>query len=342
MPGTKSLISLLCLIAANPLHAADAKDAPASKIFAVARHGPLELPIPKGWKDTLTQPPRPGIPPTIELTTDGKKFLVMITPLPSRGGEADFNSAEKVRAIAEAQGRRMLPTAKETALVLEAFKGEKAVGSYWTFTDKAPDPGSFECATTAFVGVGDLLLSVTILHHDKGSPERQLALDMLKGASQRPAVVLAELRMAAPGGAWELVIPVNGFEVTDEKENQPRKIKQLMAENAGTGLIASIFIEPARKEGDSSAVRDAYWGRARQSPIPKENIKLDKAGDYATVDYIVPGMAGEALRQKNVNIYIAHEGMWIDVHLSKVQFEEKDQAIFDEVVKGIRFEKVKK
>ncbi|MDB5298421.1 MAG: hypothetical protein JWO87_84, partial [Phycisphaerales bacterium] len=90
---------------------------------------------------------------------------------------------------------------------------------------------------------------------------------------------------------------------------------------------------------DSSTVREVYWGRGKQSPMKKENIKLGKAGDYATVEYIVPSVEGVPLNQKNVNVYIAHAGVWIDVHLSKVQYTEKDQALFDEIVKGLKIEK---
>ena len=331
--------TLLGLIAPMTLQAADPKDPADPKIFAVPRHGGLALMIPKGWKDTVKPVPQPDFPPTIELTTDGKKFLVLITALPSRGGEPDFNSPAKLKTIAEGQGRQMLATAKEQTISVEELKGDKAVGYFWTLTDKAPDPGSFECVTTAFVGVGDLILSVTILHHEKDAPERQAALDMLKAASQKAAVALTELRVAAPGAGWELVMPIKGLTIVEEKENPARKMKQVTAEDAKSGLVVSIFMEPSRKEGDSSTVRDVYWGRAKDSPMRKENIKLDKVGDYATVDYLVPDIGGQAIQQKNVNAYVVHEGVWIDVHLSKVQFSDKDQPLFDEAVKGMRFAK---
>ena len=191
------LVTMLGLIAPWTARAAEPTDQAAKKTFTVPRHGGLELALPKGWKDTVKQPPRPDFPPTIELTGDGKKFLVLITPIPSRGTDPDFNSPAKLRKIAEGQGHKMLATSKEQSLSIEEIKGEKAVGYYWTLTDKAPDPGSFEYATTAFVGVGDLILSVTILHHDKDAAERKAAIEMLTGASQGTAVVSTELRVAA-------------------------------------------------------------------------------------------------------------------------------------------------
>jgi hypothetical protein len=106
-----------------------------------------------------------------------------------------------------------------------------------------------------------------------------------------------------------------------------------MAPSEGTGVLLAVFMEPAAGRGDSTAVRNAYWGRAKNSPIPKRQIKLGKAGDYATAEYLVPD-----LQQKNMNVYIAHEGTWIDVHLSKADFTVADQPALDELVKSIRFE----
>jgi hypothetical protein len=165
---------------------------------------------------------------------------------------------------------------------------------------------------------------------------------MLKRAkqAQAPAAADAPLRLADPaGGGWELVLPVKGFEVTNDQISKDTKMRQFMATNADTGVEMSVFMEPADKPGDSSTVRDVYWARAKQSPFKKEKIKLAKAGDYATVEYIVPSLEGVPLNQKNMNIYVAHAGVWIDVHLSKVQYTEKDQPLFDEIVKGLKFEK---
>ena len=332
-------VAMLGLMVSSTLYAADAKVDVSARTFAVPQHGALALSIPHGWKEAIEQPPQPGFPTTLKLTTDGKKFIVLITPVPSTGEDADFNSPAKLRKLAEDRGGQMLATAKEQSLSIVEIKGDNTAGYYWTLTDKAPDPGSFEFATGAVVGVGDLILSVTILHHEKDVLERKAAIKMLQGASQKAPVAPTELRVAAPGGAWDLVLPVKGLERMDERGNRKGRIKQVSATDQKSGLIVSIFMEPSPKNGDSSTVREVYWGRAKKSPMQKTDIKLDKAGDYATVDYLVPEVAGEVMDQKNVNVYIAHEGMWIDVHLSKVQFTAKDQAMFDEAVKGIRFEK---
>ena len=77
----------------------------------------------------------------------------------------------------------------------------------------------------------------------------------------------------------------------------------MAAENSKTGLIVSIFMEPSQKEGDSVTVREVYWGSAKESPIPKDNIKFGKTGDHATVEFLVLDVGGEVIRQKNFNMH---------------------------------------
>ncbi|HET6250921.1 MAG TPA: hypothetical protein VFE47_24745 [Tepidisphaeraceae bacterium] len=336
------LLSTLLLFCACPvLLAVDKAPAGVEKEFTVRGHGSLALVVPKGWSDSIQPAPGRNLPPTIRLATQGEKFLMLITPLTSQDGDANFNSPAKLREISQTTGKGMLSTARETALDIQELKGDKVVGYYYTLTDKAPAPGSYEYVTSAAVGVGDLMLSVTMLHHEKDLPERTAALEMLKGATQKAHAPNTELRVASPGGEWEIVIPIKGLEVDGQRVSVARKMKQVNASDEKSGLIASVFMEPAQKPGDSTMVRDVYWGRAKESPFKKDDIKLDKAGDFATVQYTVPEVGGQPIAQKNANIYIVHDGEWIDVHLSKVNFTKADQAIFDEAIKGVRIEKAK-
>ncbi|MDB5172624.1 MAG: hypothetical protein JWN51_1397, partial [Phycisphaerales bacterium] len=239
-------IAFVTLTGPAGLYSADTKEQ-APKAFKIPRHGDLQLLVPEGWKQS-EEPVPPGFPPTIKFAA-GAKVEVLITAIAAR--DKDFNSPAGLRKAAERSGGGMLATAKESSLKLEEIKGADATGYFYTLTDKAPDPGSFEYVTGCVAGVGDLTLSVTILHHQKDAPERQAALDMLKGARQAKAAEApadAPLRLADPGGAaWELVLPVKGFEVTDDQISKARKSRQFMGTNQNTGVEMSVFMEPAPK-----------------------------------------------------------------------------------------------
>jgi hypothetical protein len=332
--------SSTALLFAAPANEPAHKLSTSTRTFVIPKHGDLNLNVPADWNYSVRYP-RPGLPPTIEFTVGpAKKFSAQITALFPREKDQEYNSPAKVRQIADASLKRMLPTAREAAVELEEVKGKEATGYCYTLTDKAPNPGSFECMTTAFVGVGDLLLTVTLLHHQKDSPERSAALEALKSASQSPtADGPTVLRVRFPTEKpVTLLLPAAGFDFAGERFDAARKSHEMMAVKKQDGLVMSIFTEPAPKPGDATIVRETYWGRAQKSPLKKEDIKLDKSKEFATVQYLVTDVGGDAVKQKHMNLYAAKEGAWADVHLSKTGFAEKDQALFDRIISGIQFE----
>ena len=70
--------------------------------------------------------------------------------------------------------------------------GKTRPRTVYTLTDKPPAPGSYEYVTSGSFLVGDLLLPITILHHQKDPPERRAwiwMVDPLLGAQARPVWV---------------------------------------------------------------------------------------------------------------------------------------------------------
>ena len=168
-------------------------------------------------------------------------------------------------------------------------------------------------------------------------------MEMLKtarqiGAATRPAAAAAaaaaanDLRIGAPGGKWELVLNRAGFE--DVQEQSAGRSKQAAAANED-GWALSIFLEPSQKVGDATVVRAFYQDLLKRSPLPRADIKMAGDGKKATCEYMI-----KEIEQKNINVYIVREGVWIDVHISKVEFGAKDQKMLDEIVKSIRTEAV--
>jgi hypothetical protein len=337
------LLVAVVLVASSAALAAEVKPAAKATPVKVTGRADLQLMVPEGWTQTTKGP---AVAPTITLSPKaeaGKRAdcELLITAVPVR--DASFNRPDALKKMVEMSGKGMLEGSKEKTLEVQELKGEAASGYVFTLTDKAPKPGEFEFVTEGCMGVGDLLLTVTILHHQKDAPQRGVAMEIVKGATQAKSAAAANGEKAAPGlrvaapaaaaGKWEMVLG-GGLKVLEDQADEARKARQVMAVGEASGMVVSIFLEPAAARGDSMAVRNAYWGRAKNSPIPKKDIKLGKAGDYATVEYLVPD-----LQQKNMNVYIVHEGTWIDVHLSKVEFTKDDQRLFDEIVKSIAFEK---
>jgi hypothetical protein len=156
----------------------------AIKKYPIPEHGMIELKVPTSWKGEVHKP-QADMPPTMIFNpAKGNDFQVLITVLWSKTGEQGFNSRDKVRTLVEKEGQKLLPNAVETKIILQEIQGVDHSGYYFSVTDKAPDPGEYRYMTHGAIGVGNLLLSTTILHRVKESESVKDALFMLLKAKQ--------------------------------------------------------------------------------------------------------------------------------------------------------------
>ena len=154
------------------------------------------------------------------------------------------------------------------------------------------------------------------------------------GAATQPAATAAsgDLRIAAPGGKWNLVLKKAGFE--DVQEQSSGRAKMASAANED-GWALSIFFEPSQKPGDATVARGFYEERLKRSPLDRADMKLGGDGKKATCTYMI-----KEIEQKHINVYLVREAVWVDVHISKIEFGPRDQKMLDEIVSSIRTETV--
>jgi len=154
------------------------------KKYPIPEHGTLELKVPASWKGELHKP-QANMPPTMMFNpAKGNDFQVIITVLWGKNGEQGFNSRERVRTLVEKDGQKLFPNAVETKIELQEIRGADHTGYYFTLTDKSPDPGEYRYMTQGAIGVGNLLLTTTILHRVKASESVKDALFALREAKQ--------------------------------------------------------------------------------------------------------------------------------------------------------------
>ena len=149
------------------------------RAYDLPGHGRLELSAPAAWKDDVSRPPGDGAP-TIEFSpAEGNSFSIQITPLFSPTADPDFNRPERIRSLLETIGRKQLESSVETEITLKKIKGPEASGYYFTVTDRAPKPDEWTYLTEGAVGIGDLLVSFTILTNSLDSGELAQALRIM-------------------------------------------------------------------------------------------------------------------------------------------------------------------
>jgi hypothetical protein len=161
--------------------------APASSVrsFPVPNHGVLVLAVPPSWMDVVHQPPN-DLPPTYLFSPkNGNRFELLMTVFWNMKPGENITDPGRLKEMVTARGQTLLSTAIEKELtVLELRRGE-TVGYYYVLTDKVYEPGGFPYRAQGAIGMGDLLLSFTLLFKDKDSDELQAPLDMLINAKYK-------------------------------------------------------------------------------------------------------------------------------------------------------------
>ena len=152
--------------------------------YPIPDHGVLELNVPTSWK-TKIHKPQENMPPTMIFSpAKGNDFQVTMMVLWGKKEEPGFNRPEKVETLLAKDGQQLLSRTVETKIVLKEIKGVNHIGYYFSITDKNPEPGEYRYMTRAGIGVGNLLLHVTVLHRVKESGAVKETLSMLREAKQ--------------------------------------------------------------------------------------------------------------------------------------------------------------
>jgi len=144
------------------------------------------------------------------------------------------------------------------------------------------------------------------------------------------------LRLALPDHDWALEMDFKNFELQDQGFLPDFKGRKVQAKNAETGLIISAFLVPAEKPITAEEYRDMNFKGLENSPFKLSNIKKNRKGDKAFVEYLIKDYKEvKNMNQKNIYVYLIKDDVWIDVHLSKVDFKEEDKKIFNSFIDSI-------
>ncbi len=302
------------------------------KAFKVAGHGDLLVAIPAGWTDELQTPP-----PTLIVTpADAKQCKATLTIVGDPGCDSQFNASKAVREIVERSAADVLASAEESDLPLQPMRGG-GPGFYFMLTEKAPGPGVLRHLTCGTVAIGDLMVSFTIRHRFRDSPELGEAMAMIKSVQQkaRTLVVGEDGVVAIPAltRPWLLKLPA-GMKVTRDESDLAKRRRVVTASDESSGLQMSVLLAAAPKLGGASDVRETWWAATETALKDVQDIHRDSVGEHALIEYRLVNGDNES---KHSRLYISRDGVWIDVHVSKTQFQSPQQARLDAAVRAIGF-----
>ena len=312
--------------------------------FSLGQWGDLEIDVPAGWTAEAQGKEAVGFAIRIAPGKDVPLVLLM-TPTPAPGSWAELDAA--VQEAVEKAKPGLAKVAMESELPVQELRAEDGLALYVSATDKTvekPTATQFKYVDQGAAAVGRFMVSFTVLTNTKDTPERAQALEVVRSARQiTPGppwrTAAGGVAMSYPGKAWKLALDLPGFEIDPFQVRPGGRGVRLTARNQATGMIVSAFLEEAHAGWTAVEHRDDAWKTMQaDTSMSREDVKRSERGPLALLEMRVPTYWGRTVDQQNVTAFLVRDGVWADVHLSKVNFKESDRELFEKVLRSVRIE----
>lgn len=145
------------------------------------------------------------------------------------------------------------------------------------------------------------------------------------------------LTVSFPNKTWWVEVDSPGFAVKG-KGRKPDGRYYLFAHDARSNVILSVMLEQAPEGADSSSC--AAYLQSRMQSVAKLGVvpadeKTSEFNSMAVVEYMIPTVDGKAVQQKNVMACTMKEDVYVDVHLSKAQFQASDEEMLLDILNHV-------
>jgi hypothetical protein len=141
-----------------------------------------------------------------------------------------------------------------------------------------------------------------------------------------------------PEKDWGVGLSLQDFIITESRTYPDGKARLVRAERRAQGMILSAFIVPAAGDDSARGCRDGFWQRLQGSPAAAgyREVRQSESGEMASSEYIIGEIQGVRIEQRHVHNYFGRDGSCIEIHVSKILFEPKDQELFTAVSRTTR------
>lgn len=139
-----------------------------------------------------------------------------------------------------------------------------------------------------------------------------------------------------PGENWGLVFDLSGCEIKEKKVREDNRRYYMFAGNMSNGFVFTIFMDEENEVGDSKKARDFYWKQMQaDTRVKRENVVMSESSDMAFIEYDVNVPGNPPISQKCYNASLAHGKVYINIHLSKINYNP-DEKLFEEFLSKVK------
>lgn len=146
-----------------------------------------------------------------------------------------------------------------------------------------------------------------------------------------------QVSYSVPFAPWHFVLNAEGFSIKQQQIKPDGKNAYYYMVNDKIGLNVSLFIEPVNKCKTAKECSEMIWKSGNPGWVNPQNFIRSEIGDASVFEFLIPELQGKPIRQQNLYAQFVRDGYWIDLHVSKVLFQESDRAMIRKVVESASF-----
>lgn len=164
-----------------------------------------------------------------------------------------------------------------------------------------------------------------------------LVISLAPNVSSQTGPPQEKLFVTYPGKSWGLQIDSPGF-VVDLNQRKEDGRQYLMATNRKTGIVVSVTLEQGNSPADDSTCPEFLARRVQTLPagMKATDVRSSRISDMSVIEYQIPEMQTIPLRQHNLVGCMTKDDVYIDIHLSKVQFNASDEKLFTDLLDTVK------
>lgn len=156
-------------------------------------------------------------------------------------------------------------------------------------------------------------------------------------SSWSQAIAENEIRLTTPLAPWTIVISGRDLDIRNVGLKPGSTSSYVMMVDDTTKLNVSLYIEPADKCKTSDECRDYILKFGNPAWGKFQDLSKAKIGDFSYFEFFRPEAGGKPLKMQDMYAQHVSNGYWVDLHISKVLYTKQDKALFETMVKSLKF-----
>lgn len=146
------------------------------------------------------------------------------------------------------------------------------------------------------------------------------------------------INLTVPGAPWTLTLPGKHLSVERQQIKPDGRYGYFLLSDPDNQITLSLFIEPVNKCKTSKECRDMVWKAGNPNWENPQNVIMGEIGEVSLFEFLMPSYRGLPIRQQHMYAQFVVDAFWVDMHISKTQFEPQQRKLFEEIIKSVKFE----